>query len=266
MAESADKAADSAGNAYAAAAANAKPVTSESAKPTTAAVSDAVTVSSASAAKSVTTKAAPKKAAAKKKAALQRTAAKRAKKPAAKAKPAAGKKPVLAKAALTAPPAASKPKPTITQLKEKIMANAKTADFAKPFADAVTELQSKTKEAYEKGTAYAGEMTEFAKGNVEALVESGKVLSAGAQDMGKAYVDDAKAAYEAITADMKEAASIKSPTELLQLQGKIARRNFETMVAYSTKTGEAMMKLYSEAFAPITSRVSLAAEKISKAA
>ena len=265
MAESADKAADRAENAYAAAVAEAKPVQPEAVKPEPVAASDAVKAPAASPAKPVTTKAAPKKAAIKKKAALPKTAAKRAKKPAAKAKPAAGKKPVLAKAALKVPPA-SKPKPSITDLKEKIMANAKTADFTKPFADAVGDLQAKTKEAYEKGTAYAGEMTEFAKGNVEALVESGKVLSAGAQDLGKTYVDDAKSAYETLTADMKEAASIKSPTELLQLQGKIARRNFETMVAYSTKTGEAMMKLYSEAFAPISGRVSLAAEKISKAA
>jgi phasin family protein len=109
-------------------------------------------------------------------------------------------------------------------------------------------------------------MTEFAKGNVEALVESGKVLSAGAQDLGKAYAEDAKAVYETLTADMKEVAAIKSPTELFQLQGKVARRNFDAMVAYSSKTGDAMLKLYADAFAPITGRVSLAAEKISKAA
>ena len=260
MAESPDKAADSAEKAYAAAA-EAKPVTID-AEPGRVAAPATVAPS----AKPVATKAAPKRAAAEKKAAPKKAAAKRIKKPAAKAKPAAGKKPVLAKATPKVPPVASKPKPTITQLKEKIMATAKTADFAKPFADAVGELQSKTKEAYEKGTAYAGEMTEFAKGNVEALVESGKVLAAGAQDMGKAYAGDAKAAYETLTADMKEMAAVKSPTDLFQLQGKIARRNFETMVAFSSKTGDAMMKLYSEAFAPISGRVSLAAEKLSKAA
>ena len=260
MAESPDKAADSAEKAYAAAA-EAKPVTID-AEPGRVAAPATVAPS----AKPVATKAAPKKAAAENKAAPNKAAAKRIKKPAAKAKPAAGKKPVLANATPKVLPVASKPKPTITQLKEKIMATAKTADFTKPFADAVGELQSKTKEAYEKGTAYAGEMTEFAKGNVEALVESGKVLAAGAQDMGKAYAGDAKAAYETLTADMKEMAAVKSPTDLFQLQGKIARRNFETMVAFSSKTGDAMMKLYSEAFAPISGRVSLAAEKLSKAA
>jgi hypothetical protein len=266
MAESADKAADSAEKAYAAAAAEAKPAVTEAAKPEPVAAPEPVKAPAASATKTVVAKAAPKKAAIKKKAAPAKVVAKRIKKPTVKTQPAAGKKPVPAKASLKTPPVASKPQPTITQLKEKIMATAKTTDFTKPFADAVGELQSKTKEAYEKGTAYAGEMTDFAKGNVEALVESGKVLSAGMQDMGKAYVGDAKAAYETLTADLKEMAAIKSPTELFQLQGKIARRNFDSAVAFSSKTGDAMLKLYTEAFAPISGRVSLAAEKLSKAA
>ena len=267
MAESADKAANSAEQAYAAAAAVSQPVATEAAKPEPAVAPEPVKAPAASAPKTEVAKAAPKKAAAKKKAAPRKVAAKRTKKPAAQAKPAAGKKPVPAKASHKGPPVASKPKPTITQLKEKIMATAKTTtDFTKPFADAVGELQAKTKEAYEKGTAYAGEMTDFAKGNVEALVESGKVLSAGVQDIGKTYVGDAKGAYESLSGDLKEMATVKSPTELFQLQGKIARRNFETMVAFSSKTGDAMMKLYGDAFAPISGRVSLAAEKISKAA
>ena len=267
MAQSTDKAADSAENAYAAAAAEAPVVPTEAAKPEPAVAPEPVKASAASATKTEVTKATPKKAAVKKKAAPKMVAAKRIKKPAAKAKPAAGTKPVPAKASLRTPPVASKPKPTITQLKEKIMATAKTTtDFTKPFADAVGELQAKTKEAYEKGTAYAGEMTDFAKGNVEALVESGKVLSAGMQDMSKTYVGDAKAAYETLTGGLKEMATIKSPTELFQLQGKIARRNFDSAVAFSSKAGDAMLKLYTEAFAPISGRVSLAAEKISTAA
>ena len=266
MAESTDKAADGAEKAYAAAAVEAKPVAVEAARPEPVAAPAQVKAPAAVTPKTVVAKAAPKKAAIKKKAATKKVAAKRIKKPAAKAKPAAGSKTVPAKASPKTPPVASKPKPTIIQLKEKIMATAKTADFTKPFADAVGELQAKTKEAYEKGTAYAGEMTDFAKGNVEALVESGKVLSAGMQDVGKTYVGEAKAAYETLTADMKEMAAIKSPTELFQLQGKIARRNFDSALAFSSKTGDSILKLYADAFAPISGRVSLAAEKISKAA
>ena len=61
-------------------------------------------------------------------------------------------------------------------------------------------------------------------------------------------------------------AAVKSPTELLQLQGELARRNFDAAVSFSSKNTEALVKLYNDAFAPITSRVSLAAEKIKKAA
>ena len=57
-----------------------------------------------------------------------------------------------------------------------------------------------------------------------------------------------------------------APAELFQLQGKLARRNFDAMVAYSSKSTEAVTKLANEAFAPISGRISLAASKISKAA
>jgi len=145
-----------------------------------------------------------------------------------------------------------------------------TTDFAYIMTDtmtgAVTEMQPKLQDAYEKGTGMVGEATEFAKGNVEAVVESGKILAGGVQDLGKTYADEAKSAYETVTADMKEMASIKSPTELFQLQGKIMRRNFDMLVSASSKNTDAMMKLANESAAPITGRVNVAAEKLSKVA
>jgi len=127
-------------------------------------------------------------------------------------------------------------------------------------------MQAKAQEAYDKGTSMVSEMTEAAKGNVEAVVESGKIMAAGMQDMGKTYADEAKSAYETLTADMKEMAGVKSPTELFQLQGKIMRRNFDALVASSSKNTEAAMKLANDIVAPISARVNVAVEKMSKAA
>ena len=159
------------------------------------------------------------------------------------------------------------PEPTLSELKEKIMATAKTTtDYTKPAADAVAEFQSRAKAAYDKGTEAVAEATEFAKGNVEALVESGKIYAAGVQDLGKTYVEDAKSVYETFTADVKDIAAVKSPTELFQLQGKIARRNFDAFVAASAKNSEAWFKLANDAFVPLSGRVNVAAEKLSKAA
>jgi len=275
MAESTDKAAKSAEEAYAAAAA-AKPAKSEPAETAPAASEEPAVAASTPAENPVAAKAEAPKPAPLRKPAAPKTEAKAtnkpaAKKPVARAKPAqtftrTKSRPRRMAVAKTPPAAGTAPKPTITDLKEKIMAAAKTPDFTKPFTEAMSEMQTKAKAAYDKGTEVATEMTEFAKGNVEAFVESGKLLAGGMQDLGKAYVEEAKSAYETMTADLKDVASIKSPTDLFQLQGKLARRNFDAMIAIGSKNSDAMMKLATEAFAPVTSRVTLAAEKFSKAA
>ncbi|MGH6785427.1 MAG: phasin family protein [Novosphingobium sp.] len=189
------------------------------------------------------------------------------------AKPAAIKKSAVKK---TAPKKAVKPTapkiaiklPTISKLKDTIMATTKTTteDFAGKFTAALTDAQGKAKAAFEKSQAAAAEYGEFNKGNLDALVASGKVLAAGLQDMGKAYVADAKSAFETLTADVKEVAAVKSPTDFFKLQGEILRRNFDAAVAAGSKNSEAVVKLANDTFAPISGRVSLAIEKVKKAA
>lgn len=169
-------------------------------------------------------------------------------------------------------PAAPKPvkKPvapkesSISHLKDKIMAT-KNADFAKGFQDVIADVQGKAKAAFEKSTASLGDVTEFTKGNVEALVESGKIFTAGAQNLGTTYVAESRAAFETLTADVKELAAVKNPTDFFKLQGDLARRNFDAAVSATSKNSEAMLKLFNEAFAPISGRVSLAVEKVKQA-
>lgn len=242
MAEAADKGTDSAEKAYAEASAQAKP-----AAPAQASAKDKVAAQEAMPKPVV--KPAPKSKKTKKTTSSSKVSAKPAPKP---------------KKALTpqAPPA----QPTITQLKEKIMASSKNTDFTKTLSDMMSDMQSRAQTAYEKSSEITGEMSDFAKGNVEAMVEAGKLLAAGMQNMGKTYVEDAKSAYETVTGDLKEVTAVKSPSELFQLQGKLARRNFDAMVAFSSKQTESMLKLANDSFAPISSRMSVAAEKISKAA
>ena len=161
-----------------------------------------------------------------------------------------------------------KPTTTIKQLKDKIMetTNTKTADFTAKMQDTAAEMQNRAKAAYDKGAELTADMTAFHKGNFEALVESGKVLAATMQDLGRTAVEDAKAAAETVTADVKAMAAVRSPTELFQLQGEIARRNLDTLVARTSKNAEIMMKLANDMFAPISTRASVAMERLNKAA
>ncbi|WP_095012863.1 phasin family protein [Tsuneonella mangrovi] len=191
-----------------------------------------------------------------KKAALKKPAAKKvAAKPAAKAP---------AKKAAAAPKPVTTSKPTVFNPKEAIMT--KTTDFTKTVKEAAADLQTKAKAGFEKAKTYATDVAEFSKGNFDATVESTKILASGVQDMARGEVEAAKSAYETATADMKAFAGIKSPTDLFKLQGEIARRNFDAAVAHYSKNAEATMKLANDAFAPISSRMSLAAEKFSKVA
>lgn len=209
-------------------------------------------------AKPVTAKAAPK---AKKPAA--KPVVKIAPKPAAKvvAKPAAKhavKK--IAKIQITKNP--------ITKIKETIMpaAKTKTTDFTAKVKTTIADVQTKAKAAYAKGTAVAAEAGAFTKGNVEAVAVSGKILAEGMKGFGTTYAAEGKKAYETMTADAKALVAVKSPTEFFELQTKLLRRNFDSAVALTSKNTEAAVKLAGDAFAPLSTRVSLAVEAFKKAA
>jgi phasin family protein len=195
----------------------------------------------------------PVKKAAAKKAAPKKVAAKKA---APKKVKAAAKK-------------AAKPTNAIAQAKDTIMATAKKAqntDFTKTAKEALADVQTRAKTVFAKTGELASEVTEFNKGNVEAVVESGKIFFAGMQDMGRQQVAATKSVVETVQGDFKKVAAVKSPTELVQLQGELARRNFDAAVSFGSKNTEALVKLYNDAFAPLSSRMSVAAEKFKKAA
>ena len=227
----------------------------------TAAVKKAV---AAPAKKTAAKKAPAKKVAAKKAPARKAAATKAAPKITATKKPAAKRAPK--KAAPKKTSAAVKTANPVSKLKDSIMATAKTTDFTKTAKDMAADVQARAKTAFAKSGELAAEVGEFNKGNLEAVVESGKIFIAGVQAIGSDQIATGKTVVETVTADVKKMTSVKSPTELMQLQGELARRNFDAAVSFGSKNTEAWVKLYNDAFAPISSRVSVAAEKFSKAA
>jgi phasin family protein len=175
--------------------------------------------------------------------------------------PAAAKLPTAAKTTAAAKPGTSAPHfPFIAQLKDIPM------DVTSSIKDAVSGAQAKAKEAFDKTSAAASEYGEFAKGNVEAFVESGKILASGLQELGNGFIADSKVAFDTATSDVKALTSVKSPTDLFKLQTELLRRNFDSAIAYGTKASEAMVKLTNEVVAPLSGRVTLAVEKVKKAA
>jgi phasin family protein len=128
------------------------------------------------------------------------------------------------------------------------------------------EANDRAKAAFEKSTKLFEEMNEFGKGNLEAVVESGKIAAKGFETLGQDAAEYTRKQFEGATAIAKSFASVKSPTELFKLQSEYFRSAFDALVAESSKTTEAVLKLAGEVAQPLSNRVALAAEKVKIAA
>jgi len=124
-----------------------------------------------------------------------------------------------------------------------------------------TEINDRAKAAMEKSAKAGEELTEFTKGNVEAFVTSAKTAAKGAETLGQEVAEYGKKSFESASAALKSFATVKSPTELFQLQSEFAKSSFDGAVQEASKLSEAWVKLAGDVFQPLSSRYALAAEK-----
>lgn len=124
------------------------------------------------------------------------------------------------------------------------------------------DFQSRAKQSMEKGAKLVEDMGEFAKGNVEALMTSGRVAVKGCEAMGQDAAETSKKSFEAAATAFKSMVSAKSPTELFTLQSDYARKSFDAAVADASRFSEAWLKLAGDIVQPLSTRVAVAAEKI----
>ena len=152
----------------------------------------------------------------------------------------------------------------VTNMTDTVKATAeKTTEKATEF---FADVREKAADVTQKGKKFAAEAVEFNKANVEAIVEAGKIVAKGAQEMGKTNMEFAKKNFEEVQIAVKELTAVKSPTDFVKLQGELARKGFDTAVAQGSKNTEAMVKLVSEMFQPISNRIAATTEIFKKAA
>ena len=218
--------------------------------------------------------AAPAKAAARTARRAAKAPAKRTAKAApARRKPAAAKKSPAPKRAAAQPAAARAAKKTTTTTTTTInsinegtrtMKN-EAKQAADRFQAVFGDVNARAKSAFERNTRIAEELTELTKGNVEALVASTKVAAKAVETIGQEVAEFSRKSFEDASTALKGFADVKSPTDLFRLQSEFARTQFDSMVAESSRMSEAMIKLTGDMFEPITSRYSVAAERVKNA-
>ncbi|MCA1998119.1 MAG: phasin family protein, partial [Armatimonadetes bacterium] len=108
------------------------------------------------------------------------------------------------------------------------------------------------------------ELAAIAKGNVDALVQSGTVVFKGAEDMSREVAAYARSSFDKSVAAGKAMLSAKSIQEVVELQNSFAKTSFDAFVNEATKLQEMSVKVANEAFAPINARMTATVEKFSK--
>jgi len=177
-----------------------------------------------------------------------------------------------AMAALPAP-ATAKAAETVKAIESAVVAEtakiaaSTTSGIKDGMAQASAKLdagQVQMKQGMEKAMKTAEELVAFGQGNVEAMVKSSQIWSAGVQDLSKQVAASAQATFDETMSTFKAMTSVKSLKDVFDLQASFARSAFEKSMSESGKLTDASMKLTEQALAPITARMTLAVEKLAK--
>lgn len=211
---------------------------------------------------------APAPAKARKAKSARKAATKPAAKPAvAKAKPAkaAPKRKIAARKTIKQAPVRKAAVLSKTQGVKMMTKTTKTAENmfgADRFQAAFGEINERAQAASEKGAKMVEEMTDLTRGNVEAMVASSKVAQKGLETLGQTAADFGRKSFEDAQNAFKSFGEIRSATDFFKLQGDYARGAFDAAIAESARVSEAMLKIANDAAEPLTSRYTVAADRV----
>lgn len=182
--------------------------------------------------------------------------------------------PVAVEPVIVEPAPAPEPAETVTKgptMTDTVNTAAdRTQAFAQDAQNKATALfadwNARSKATVERSTKLVEEFGDFNKGNLEAVVESGRIAAKAAEQLGREAAETARKNFEQATAALKNLAGVKNPTEFFQLQSDYARSAFDQMMAETSKNSETLLKLAGDIFQPISNRFAVAAEKMKTAA
>jgi phasin family protein len=124
----------------------------------------------------------------------------------------------------------------------------------------VEQVQGKVKQGVESAMKTAEQFAHFHQGNIEAMMKSGQIWTAGLQDLSKHVASNARASMEETISTFRAMSGVKSIKEAMALQSSFAKASMEKAMAESTRLTETGLKLAEQAYAPLTARMNAAVE------
>jgi phasin family protein len=138
-------------------------------------------------------------------------------------------------------------------------------------ADGVAQARVAVEKTIETANKTAGDLmkaseeaVEFGRGNFEAVSKATQLYVTGMQDLSRQTVTMFQAYSEQAIEAAKTLSSMKSLKEAADFQASFAKTAFERAMADATRLQEASVKLAEAAAEPISARMTLAMEKITK--
>ena len=110
----------------------------------------------------------------------------------------------------------------------------------------------------------AEEAAAFGRGNVEALTKATQIYVAGVQDLSRQTMAMVQGLTEQALESAKALSGVRSLKEAAEIQAGLARTAFERSVSEGTKLQETALKVVEQSFAPLSARMTLAVEKMSR--
>jgi len=111
---------------------------------------------------------------------------------------------------------------------------------------------------------FVEEFVAFSEGNLEALVESSRIWSAGMQELTKQIAAAGKTSFDEGVLTCKALSAVKPLKEAIDLQTSFSKTAIEKMIGDAELIAEDSIRLTAQTLAPITARVSLAVETFNK--
>ena len=110
----------------------------------------------------------------------------------------------------------------------------------------------------------AEEAAAFGRGNVEALAKSAQAYVSGVQDLSRQTAAMVQGLTEQALEGAKALSGVRSLKDAAEIQAGLTRAAFERAIGETTKLQETALKVVEQTFAPLSARMTLAAEKISR--
>lgn len=138
--------------------------------------------------------------------------------------------------------------------------NASAENVTKTFEKAANV----TRNQVDKAISSLGDVSEFARENVDAAVTVGSVAAKSAEALNSELLSISKRSMEEATSAAKAFSGVKTAKEFFELQSDLMKSSWERFVEDSNAVGEIFSEGAKQAAAPINSRVAATVEQISK--